>query len=143
MKLKWTAIILAVVGLSFLFANCAGLGGFGGGSDSNSSDTNQPDQPDISLQLLSQSDERAWGYITVTGQVKNTSDIALDNVTAAVSYYDSGGKFVKSDTALIAYDPILAGQTSPFEVVTSDNPAITGYRVDFEFLLGGSIPTTK
>jgi len=142
MKLKWVAIILTIAGLSILIGTC--VGGYQSPGGSTSPDTSQPepDQPNISLKLLSKNYEREWGYLTVTGQVKNTGDIALDNVVASVSYYDSGGNFVKSDDALIAYNPILTGQTSPFEVITSDNPAITSYRVGFKFLLGGSIPTT-
>lgn len=141
MKLKWIAVILTITGLSILIGTC--VGGYQSPSGT-SSDTSQPepDQPNIQLELISKSYERAWGYLTVTGQVKNTGDIALDNVVAAVSYYDSSGNYVKSDDALIAYNPILTGQTSPFEVITSDNPAITSYRVGFKFLLGGSIPTT-
>jgi len=100
-----------------------------------------PAEPTYKLQLLSMNDERAYEYITISGQVKNVSNESLDNVEAIVEFYTSDGTFVKSDEALIKYNPILPNQTSPFEVITTDNPAITKYSVSFKFLFGGTIPT--
>ncbi len=85
-------------------------------------------------------DERQYGYITVNGQVKNVSEASLEAVDAVVEFYDANGKFVKSDDALIDYDPILPGQTSPFSVISTDNPAIKQYKTSFKYLLDGSIP---
>ena len=98
-------------------------------------------EPTYKLQLLSTNDERAYDYITIYGQVKNISNESLENVMAVVEYYTSDGTFVKSDDALIDYNPILPNQTSPFEVITTDNPAIKRYSVSFKFLFGGTIPT--
>jgi len=93
------------------------------------------------LQLLATNYERAYDYITISGQVKNISNKSLTNVMAVVSYYTEAGTFVKSDDALIAYNPILPNQVSPFEVITTDNPAISRYKVEFQFLFGGTIST--
>ena len=78
-----------------------------------------------------------------TVQVKNISGKSLDNVTAVGNAYTDSGEFVKSDTALIEYDPILSGQTSPFEVLMTGNPAISKCKVDFKYLFGGSIKTKR
>ena len=75
------------------------------------------------------------------GQVKNISSERLEAVEAVVEFYDSEGNFVKSDSALIDYNPILPGQTSPFSVLSTDNPAIKRYSVTFKFLFDGTIPT--
>lgn len=99
----------------------------------------EPSQPDYALQLLSSSSERAYGYITRSGEVKNISDSSLENVMAVVSYYTEDDTFVKSADALIDYNPILSGQTSPFSVITTDNPAITKLRISFKYLFGGTI----
>jgi Tfp pilus assembly protein PilN len=95
------------------------------------------------LELLSCVGRRESGFITVEGQVKNISAKNLDDVVAVVSFYDGGGGFITSDYALIAYQPIGSGQTSPFQVVTSDNPVIVGYDISFtDGLFGPVIPTT-
>jgi hypothetical protein len=82
---------------------------------------------------------RIWGYHYVEGQVKNVSDKPLKNVTAVGIWLDKDGNFIKSDDALIDYNPILPGQTSPFKTISSGNPAMSKYRVEFKFLFGGKI----
>ena len=94
-----------------------------------------------SLELLSDTNERSYGYITTSGEVKNLTNENLEQVEAKVSYYTSDGTFVKSDDALIDYDPILPGQTSPFKTIGTDNPQISGYKVVFKYLMGGTIST--
>jgi hypothetical protein len=79
------------------------------------------------------------GYHYVEGQVKNVSDKPLKNVTAVGIWLDKDGNFIKSDDALIDYNPILPGQTSPFKTISSGNPAMSKYRVEFKFLFGGKI----
>ena len=103
--------------------------------------TPSPSPPAYILQLLSTSYERAYDYITMSGEVKNISSKNLENVMVVVSYYTDDGTFVKSDDALIGYNPILPGQTSPFESITTDNPAIKTYKITFKFMFGGTIPT--
>ena len=44
---------------------------------------------------------------------------------------------------MIEYNPVLANQTSPFKVMTSDNPAIKKASIDFKELMGGTINTKK
>jgi hypothetical protein len=80
-----------------------------------------------------------YGYATAEGVVKNISGESLKNVEAVVSFYTKDGTFVKSDNALIEYNPILPGQTSPFKVISSDNPAMKTARVEFKHLFGGTI----
>lgn len=94
-----------------------------------------------SLELLSSTNEREFGYITTSGEIKNISGINMSNVVAVVSYYTTDGAFVKSDDALIDYNPILANQTSPFEVITTDNPLIKKFKVEFQIMSGGTILT--
>lgn len=93
------------------------------------------------LELLSKMDDREYTFITVSGEVKNISGASIKNVTSVVSYYTASGELVKTADALIEYNPVLAGQTSPFKVMTTDNPAITKYSVSFKYLMGGTIRT--
>ena len=104
------------------------------------SDTSIGEQtPTYELQLLSTNFERSYSYITMSGQVKNISSSNLENILAVISYYTEDDTFVKTADALIDYNPILPGQISPFEVITTDNPAITRFSISFKYLLGGTI----
>jgi hypothetical protein len=73
--------------------------------------------------------------------VRNISDEPLRNVTAVSTWVDKDGGFITSDQAIIAYNPILPGQTSPFKTMSTTNPAMKQYSVQFKELMGGSIET--
>lgn len=75
------------------------------------------------------------GCHIVEGQVKNISSQSLKNVTAVVTWYDKADGFIKSDDALVEYNPLLAGQTSPFKTMSSSNPAMSKYTAEFKTLL--------
>lgn len=74
---------------------------------------------------------RSNGVARIVGEVKNIGDKPLEDVTALGIFYDVHGTFVRSDTALIAYRPLLPGQTSPFAVLASDDPALVNGTVEF------------
>ena len=95
------------------------------------------------LELQSMNGTRQYNFITVTGEVKNISDKPMEAVQAVVSFYTEDGTFVKESSAIIEYNPILAGQTSPFKAIGTDNPAIKTWKVTFKKLFGGTIPTTQ
>jgi hypothetical protein len=80
-----------------------------------------------------------YGYAIAEGTVKNISSESLNNVLAVVQIYDKQGNFVKSDSALIEYRPILPGQTSPFKVMASFNPAMGKASIDFKTFSGGTL----
>ena len=79
------------------------------------------------------------GFHTVEGQVRNTSAANLENVMAVVSWFTAEDTFITSDEALIAYNPILPEQTSPFEITTQTNPAMSRFRVEFKTMFGGML----
>ena len=88
-----------------------------------------------------------WGqgesehYYEVKGVVKNISRAPLKGVVAVVLVYDRNHQFVTSDDALIEYQPILAGQTSPFTIIGTWNPAMQTASLQFKEFSGGTIPT--
>ena len=55
-----------------------------------------------------------------------------------VLWFTDDDTFITSDEALISYNPILPEQTSPFEVMTQTNPAMSRFLVEFKTLLGGT-----
>jgi hypothetical protein len=83
---------------------------------------------------------KSYGFITYEGLVTNNTSGSLENIEAVALYYTADGTFVTSDSALIDYDPLLSGQSSPFSVISTDNPAITRCRVEFKEFFGGTIP---
>lgn len=80
------------------------------------------------------------GYYFVAGTVSNISSSSLDSVTAVATFETEDGQFVKNDQAMIDYQPVMAGQTSPFTVITTGNPAIARCRLAFKHLFGAAIP---
>jgi len=95
------------------------------------------------LELVSYTCGREYGYFKITGQVKNISSKSMESVVAVGNMYTEDGTFVKSEEALIKYNPILVDQTSPFEVLGTDNPAIDKCQIEFKEFFGGTIPTKR
>ncbi|MCK4427347.1 MAG: FxLYD domain-containing protein [candidate division Zixibacteria bacterium] len=83
--------------------------------------------------------EKEGSFVVAEGLVKNISEEKLENVVAVFSVYDANGEFITSDNALIEYDPLLSGQTSPFKVMVKYNPAIEKGEIGFKHLLGEPI----
>ena len=80
-------------------------------------------------------------FVEAEGRVMNVSGRPLKNVEVIVIFFAESGEMVTSSTALISYNPILAGQMSTFKVITQHNPAMKDATVEFKDLLGGSILT--
>lgn len=91
------------------------------------------------LELLSMNCSREYGFFKVSGQVKNISEVSMKNVMVVGTIYADDGSFITSTDALIAYNPVLAGQTSPYEAMTTDNPLAARCDVAFKELMGGTI----
>jgi len=72
------------------------------------------------------------GFHYVEGQVKNVADTPFRDVMAVVTWTDNEGNAVRSDTAVIHFNPILPGQTSAFKTVSRSDPAMSGYSVAFK-----------
>lgn len=96
-----------------------------------------PEQP--KLLLLNWTWHEEYGYAIVEGEVQNISQETLKNVEAVAKFYAADKKFITSDDSLIAYNPILPGQTSPFKVSTTHNPAMKSASITFKELMGGAI----
>jgi len=84
-----------------------------------------------------------YGYAIVEGQVTNVSGQSLENVMAVVTFQTSSGQFITSDDALVDYNPLLPGQTTPWKVMARWNPAMSSASVQFKTILGGSLRTYK
>jgi hypothetical protein len=81
------------------------------------------------------------GFTECEGFVENISGKTVENVEVVIIWVDDDGVPQSSDEALIDYNPILAGQQSPWSTIGTYNPALTRFRVQFKELLGGTILT--
>lgn len=108
-------------------------------SSRNTSSAAAPATAAPALELLNARGYHEYGYHFVEGEVRNVSDQSIKNVAAVVSWYTKADDLVKSEDSLIEFNPILPGQTSPFKVGMSSNPAMDGYRISFKQLMGPSI----
>ena len=115
----------------------------GGGLEAIPTPTPTPTPTPIEYQLevISWHWSRAYGYITVEGEVKNISGMRLENVMANVVFRTEAEEYVTSADALIDYNPIMPDQTSPFTVIQKDNPLIYWAYLSFKYLFGGTIRT--
>ena len=83
--------------------------------------------------------DRARGYTTVMGEVRNASGKKLNNVEAVVEYFDADHHLLKVETALLEIASIDPDEEAPFSVQTPDISGIAAYRVRFRHLLGDGI----
>ncbi len=93
------------------------------------------------LELLSFHCSSGYGFFEITGEVKNVSDHSLKDVMAEGTARTATGEFVNSSEALLTYNPILPGQTSPFKVIMTNNPEMEKCAVGFKYLFGGQVNT--
>lgn len=101
-----------------------------------------PTRNPYDLQLVSFSCERSsQSFQRVEGFVKNVSGEALEDVEAVVAFEDGDGVPFMSGSALIDYDPLLPGQSSPYTVIARYNPAISFCSITFREFLGGTLST--
>jgi hypothetical protein len=102
--------------------------------------TNPPIPTEPQLELVKYVWHIEYGYAILEGQVTNISSQPLKNVAAVASFYDLNGGFITSSDTLIDYNPVLPGQTSPFKIMATENPAMKKAGVAFKELMGGTIP---
>jgi len=116
-------------------------------SDSNKGSNQSTSTPAANtepvLELQNWSWHKEYGYAIAEGMVKNISSKPLDDVVAILNIYDKQNNFIKSDHALIDYRPILPGQSSPFKVMASYNPAMDTAFIDFKTFSGGTLSWIK
>jgi hypothetical protein len=97
--------------------------------------------PSPSLALVSargyESDSGGFHY--VEGQVTNLTDKPLQSVAAVATWYDKNDQFITSDDALVNFNPLMPGQTSPFKTITRSNPLMAKFTIQFKRLLGGQL----
>ncbi len=82
--------------------------------------------------------ERRLGFVSVAGSVRNRAAHPIPRVTAVVELLDASDRVVQTDSALVAFDPLPAGEAAPFKVECSDAKEAVKLRVRFQEL-GGAL----
>ena len=84
--------------------------------------------------------DRRLGFVTVTGSVFNaTKHETLPNVEVVVELLDIHNHTLGVQPALITYNPLPAGQVSPFSVEMNDDPKAVGVRIRPRKMFGGPL----
>lgn len=128
--------LIIVIGLIWMFWEIFSPAG----SSSSSTPSSNSSSP---LKLLSSSCTHGNGHFHVEGEVQNISNKKLENVMAVGELRAKDGTLVKSADALLEYNPLMPNQTTPFHVITTDNPIIKTCEISFKYLMGGQIPYTN
>lgn len=95
----------------------------------------------VKLVIVSWHWSESSAFAIAEGEVLNVSNESLRNVEAVVTFRAVDGTFITSDSALIEYNPILPGQTSPFSVMATWNPQMKKASLRFKELLGTALQT--
>lgn len=86
-----------------------------------------------------------WGstgsYAKARGQVKNRTNVPIENIEAVVTLYDKDDNYISHGSAMIEYDPLMPNQISPFNVYVKYNPVMEKAHLEFKLLMGPMIPT--
>ena len=98
-----------------------------------------PTQP---LEVRSWRCDTEYGFVFIRGDVKNVSSGKLENVMAVGEFRTKSGELVKTEDALLEYNPIMPGQSSPFKAGGTENPQITSCNLSFKYLMGGTVAYT-
>lgn len=97
--------------------------------------------PLLALQSARGYEADSGGYWYVEGQVTSLASKPMQSVAVVTTWFTKDGDFISSDDAVIDYNPLMPGQTSPFKTITRGNPAMSKYSVSFKYLLGAEIET--
>jgi len=102
-----------------------------------------PLKPELLMRSKDWNWSRRYKYAIAEGRVKNISAYPINNVEVVVQWSTADGTFITSSSSLIDYRPILPGQSSPWKVYGTWNPAMSGASVSFKRFSGGTIWTDR
>lgn len=97
----------------------------------------------VSLIIESWSWSRSYDYAIAEGRVTNRTNKTLENIMAVVEFETSDGTFITSDDALLDYQVLLPGQSTPFKVYARYNPAMARARLTFREFWGGQVGAAR
>jgi hypothetical protein len=103
----------------------------------------EPPKVKAPLKISSWKCTHAYGFMTLEGEVLNRSDTPIDNLLAVGIFKTQEDEFIKAETALVEYQPLLPHQRSPFKVMAMYNPAMKYCSLGFKQMFGGKIASEE
>ncbi len=105
-------------------------------------DTNASAPPDNITQLAKDSEHfsKESDFDVVTGEITNVGQEKIANLEATTTFYDNNGSVVKTADAMVDFNPLMPGQTSPYKTMEIDNPLIKTEKTEFHSMGGPLIP---
>ncbi len=98
-------------------------------------------KPQITLLNSSGYQSERDNCLIVEGKIRNNSEVPLKDLMGVANWYTKDDKFIRADEELIAANPILPGQVSPFKIRGPANSAMKRYKVHFRTLSGAVVST--
>ena len=137
--LLWIVLILAIVTRQLDLGNPASApvpGHTPSGSTSAPVITHSPQPPptplfDLALPAAACTLNQTYAMTTCEGTVRNLSARTIEGVQVVLEWVDDQGAVQATNSGPIDYNPLLAGQESPWTLVGSYNPALTKFIVSF------------
>lgn len=111
--------------------------------EENERKANEERRANAVLEVQSWNWSNSYGHAIASGQVKNLTSEPLKSVQAVVSFYDKDENFITSNDSMLEYQPLLPGQTSPFKVYATWNPAMRKAQVEFKRMFGGTLKSVE
>jgi hypothetical protein len=96
-----------------------------------------PSQPPPLALLWSEARvNEAGDFWYIDGEIRNLTGQALNNVQVLSTWYDDQGKAVAAHTDMVDLKQLLPGETSAFRTMTSVQPSMMTYRLEFRSAVG-------
>lgn len=126
---KWVLLfLLGMVALSWMFRDAPELVRTTAEVRSGTTPTPAPERLEL---LSSRGYASSSAYHSVEGQVKNLTGDPIDRIRVKVTWHTKSGEFITADEAMIDYQPLMPGQVSTFKTITTTNPLMETYRIEF------------
>lgn len=84
------------------------------------------------IHVLSWRWQNSFSYAITEGEVRNNTRLKLELPRVNVEFRDKDGNFITSDYAFLEYRPLMPGQSSPFKIHTTWNPAMKTANLKFQ-----------
>lgn len=75
--------------------------------------------------------ERYGSYVTAEGRVTNNTAVTINYAKVLIEYYTDNLTFVTSDWSYLELTALLPGQSTPYKIMTRENPAMARASVRF------------
>lgn len=80
------------------------------------------------VRVGSAASERRLGYVIVTGTISNCGKRPLTHVEVVTELLDKQNQTLRMESGLVAFDPLMPGDSAPYRIVLPDDSRATAHR---------------